>query len=77
MPREEMIKELIKEMTENCSFFSGNYNAKNVNENFMYGILTTMGYLAFLVSDDFGYEFENNFIENMIKSEKKVLTDKE
>jgi len=71
MSREEMIKELLKEMTEDCSFFNGNYDAENGNENFMYGILTVMGYLAFLVSDDYGYEFENKFIENMIKSEKK------
>ena len=38
----------------------------------MNGIGTVMEYLAYLVSDEYGAEFEDVFLENLIKSEEKV-----
>ena len=47
---------------------------KNGSAEFMHGISTVMDYLAYLVSEDYGAEFEEKFLKNMIESEKKVLT---
>lgn len=69
----EVIEKVVDGMTE-CGLFCGRYDAKNGNEHFMYGVSTVMEYLAYLVSDEYGDEFSDTFTKNMIKSEKKVLT---
>ena len=56
------------------SLFTGKYDAKNGSKEFMHGVAAVMEYLAYSVNDEKGTEFSNLFIENMIKSEKKVLT---
>ena len=38
----------------------------------MNGIGTVMEYLAYLDSDEYGAEFEDVFLENLIKSEEKA-----
>ena len=69
----KVIEKVVDGMTE-CGLFCGRYDAKNGNEHFMYGVSTVMEYLAYLVSDECGDEFSDTFTKNMIKSEKKVLT---
>lgn len=70
MTREEVIKQLIEEMSE-CGLFVGKYDAINGSEKFMYGINTVMEYLAYQVSEEYGDKFCEMFLENMMKSEKK------
>lgn len=70
MTREEVIKQLIEEMS-GCGLFVGKYDAENGSEKFMYGVNTVMEYLAYQVSEEYGEKFCEMFFENMIKSEKK------
>lgn len=50
----------------------GNYDVTHGDVHFMYGVLTAMNFFAYLVSEDFGDEFDNNFTRNMIDSEEKA-----
>ena len=76
LTREEKqtIQKVIEHMSE-CGLFCGRYDAKNGDEKFMYGISTVMEYLAYLVSEEYGEQFDAEFVKNMIESEKKFLTD--
>ena len=67
----EVLRGIFTEL-EKCEIFTGKYDAKHGNENFMYGINTVMEVLAYMVSDKFGEEFCEKFINNMIESEEKV-----
>jgi hypothetical protein len=71
MTREEIIKDLIEEMSK-CGLFIGKYDARNGNENFMHGINTVMEYLAYEVSREYGDNFSDMFLKNMIDSENKI-----
>ena len=71
MTREEMIKDLIKEMSE-CDLFIGKYDTKHGNTKYMNGICTVMTYLAYEVSENYGDEFNNMFLKNMIDSKNKI-----
>ena len=51
------------------SFFQGNYDSKNGNKEFMYGILTVMEFISYEVGVE---DFDNVFIKNMVKSEEKA-----
>ncbi len=68
----EVLKKIFSEL-EKCKLFTGEYDAKHGQESFMYGINTVMEVLAYSVSDEFGREFCDKFINNMIKSEECVL----
>ena len=76
LTREEKqtIQKVIEHMSE-CDLFSGRYDAKNGNKKFMYGVSLVMEYLAYLVSEEYGEEFDTKFVKNMAESEKKCLTD--
>ena len=67
----EMLKGIIEEMRED-GMFEGQYDAKNGNPMFMYGISTVMEYLAYRVSDEYGDNFSDTFIQNLIISEQKA-----
>lgn len=67
----EVLKGIIEEMRE-CNMFNGIYDAKNGKEDFMYGIATVMEWLAYMVSDEYGDNFSDTFINNLITSEQKV-----
>ena len=67
----DTLKKIIEEMKE-CGMFIGRYDAKNGNEQFMYGISTVMEYLAYRVSDEYGDAFSGEFVNNMIESEKRA-----
>lgn len=72
LTREEkqILKKVIDDM-KNCGLFYGNYDARHGDPHFMYGINTVMEYLAYQVSEEYGEEFCEMFLENMIKSEKR------
>lgn len=70
------LKNIIEEL-EKISIFTGKYDASATNSNlqsFMYGIATVMECLAYMVSDEYGDIQSNNFIQNMLESEKNILT---
>lgn len=51
------------------NLFQGNYDTKNGNKDFMYGILTVMEFISYKA--DVG-NFGDVFIKNMIKSEERA-----
>lgn len=65
----KVIKKVIDEMSK-CGLFCGEYDAKNGDAKFMYGIATAMEYFAYLISEDYGKEFEKIFFKNLAKSKK-------
>ena len=67
----EEIRQLVSKMME-CPMFRGEYDAKNGDESFMYGIATVMESLARLVDDTFYQEVSDVFTHNMVKSQEKV-----
>lgn len=71
MTREEMIRNLVEEMSE-CGIFVGKYDAKHGNRRYMYGIYTVMEWLAYKVSEEYGDEFSDTFFGNMHDSEDKA-----
>ena len=71
MTREEMIKDLIEEMSK-CGLFIGKYDTKHCKGNFMYGVLTVMEYLTNEVSEEYRDEFTDIFLQNMVDNQHKV-----
>lgn len=70
----KIVKKVVEDLMGQSGLFRGDYDAKNGNEHFMYGISTLLEYIAYSVDENFGNEVENIFIKNMVKSEKKHLT---
>ena len=64
----QVIKKVVDKMVAGGGLFAGNYDARNGNEDFMYGISTTMEYFAHLVDENYGIEFSDKFTMNMLKS---------
>lgn len=52
-----------------CGSMVGKYDAVNGDKRFMHGVAMVMEYIAYNVNKDIGREFEELFLENMIKSE--------
>lgn len=69
MSKEEVIKELIEEMSQ-CGMFVGRYDARNGSPQFMHGVNMVMEYLAYKVSEEYGDAFSDKFVKNLIESEK-------
>lgn len=67
----EMLKGIIEEMCE-CGIFKGRYSGNNKSLGFMYGISTVMEYLAYKISDEYGNDFSDTFLENLNISEQEV-----
>ena len=65
----KVIKKVVDEMSE-CGLFCGEYDGKNGSAEFMYGIATVMEYFTYLISEDYGEEFEKTFFKNLAKSKK-------
>ena len=65
----KVIKKVVDEMSKG-GLFCGKYDAKNGDAKFMYGIATVMEYFAYLISEDYGEEFEKVFFKNLAKSKK-------
>lgn len=67
----ETLKDIVEEIRE-ISMFNGQYNAKNGKKDFMYGILSVMECLAYMVSDEYGDSFSDTFLQNLIDSEQEI-----
>ena len=67
----DTLKKIIEEMKE-CGMFIARYDAKHGSAKFMYGVSTVMEYLAYRVSDEYGDAFSDEFVNNMVESERKV-----
>ena len=65
---EKEVFQIVLNKLKECNLFCGEYDARNGNPNFMYGILTVMETIAIYAEDE---EFESMFLTNMIKSEEK------
>ena len=65
----KVIKKVVDEMSKG-GLFCGEYDAKNGDAKFMYGIAAVMEYFAYLISEDYGEEFEKAFFKNLAKSKK-------
>lgn len=61
-------------LNSGCGLMVGEYDAKNGNEQFMFGISTVMEWIAYRVSDADGDAFSEMFTKNLVESEKKALT---
>ena len=70
----KIAKKIVKDLMGQNGLFRGDYDAENGNEHFMYGISTLLEYIAYSIDENFGNDVESIFLKNMIKSEKKVLT---
>lgn len=55
-----------------CNMFVGKYDARNGNEDFMYGINTVMEYIAYAINNKTGNFFTEKFTKNMIESKKSA-----
>ena len=73
---EKRVLEKITNQLRNCNLFNGIYDAKNGNEDFMYGIELVMEYLAAHISDEYQAEFCDTFAKNIEKSLEKALDKK-
>lgn len=56
-------------LEKGCGLMVGKYDVTNGDKHFMYGVSTVMEYIAYSVNEEIGCEFEELFLENMIKSE--------
>ena len=56
-------------LEKGCGPMVGKYDAVHGDKHFMYGVASVMEYIAYNVNEDIGREFEELFLENMIKSE--------
>ena len=67
----EVLKKVVEDM-KGCGLFIGRYDATNGSPVFMHGISAVMEYLAYTVSEEYGDKFSDEFINNLIKSEKSA-----
>lgn len=63
-------------MNSGCGLLVGEYDAVNGSPQFMHGVDMVMEWIAYKVSEEQGDDFSDLFTENMIKSEKKLLTNR-
>lgn len=71
MTEKEAFEFVLNKLME-CGLFIGEYDARNGDEHFMYGISVVMESIAYHVSDEVGDAFSDLFTRNMIESEKNV-----
>lgn len=55
-------------MNSGCGILAGEYDAKNGNEKYMFGISTVMEWIAYKVNEETGNDFSDLFTKNLIKS---------
>ena len=75
MELKDAYKEVLKDIVSNGpEMFMGKYDARNGKPEFMYGISTLMEWIAYKTEDEYAIRFmDEEFIKNMIKSQKKAL----
>lgn len=59
----QVLKKIIRQMSQECPLFRGKCDPNNADEHFMNGIATVMEYLAHNVSKEFLNEFINEIWE--------------
>lgn len=69
--RKEEIEDLLEEMKQ-IGIFNGTFDAKNGSWEFMHGVGCVMEYLAAQVSDEYLYNFQEEFYGNFNKSVDKA-----
>ena len=69
-----VVKKVVEHLMESNNIYNGIYDADNGSEDFMLGICMLLDSIAYLVSGEFSDEVDDKFVKNMIKSEKKLLT---
>ena len=72
----QTLKKVIEYSMEHVGLFRGEYDAKNGKEEFMHGICTLLEYLSDLVDYNFYETVGETFVNNMVKSKAKVLTNR-
>ena len=62
-------------LEKGCGPMVGKYDAVNGDKRFMHGVamVMVMEYIAYNVNEEIGHEFEELFLENMIKSEEDKI----
>lgn len=70
MNKKEAFEIVYNELIKN-PMLQGNYDAKNGNENFMYGICTVMEVIANNISEEKYDEYSTLWVNNMTKSEER------
>ena len=70
MNKREAFEIVYNELIKN-PLLQGNYDAKNGNEHFMYGICTVMEAIANNVSEEKYDEYSTLWVNNMTKSEER------
>lgn len=71
-----VVKKVVEHLMASNDLYNGIYDADTGSEDFMLGICMLLGSIAYLVSGEFSDEIDDRFVKNMIKSEKKVLTNR-
>ena len=55
-------------LNSGVGLFTGNFDSKNGNKNFMYGIYTVVEFIAYNASEQDYNDFEEIWLENFMKS---------
>lgn len=78
MELKDAYKEVLIDIISNGpEMFVGKYDARNGKREFMFGISTLMEWIAYRTADDDAIKFvDEEFVKNMVKSEKKALQNK-
>lgn len=71
----EAYKMVFDDMTSKVELFTGIYDAKHGSKEFMYGVSTVMEYIAYSIDEETGIDFEDLFVNNLIKCKKEVEND--
>ena len=61
-------KIVYNDILEKGGLFTGNFDSKNGNKNFMYGIYTVMYFIAYNASEQDYDDFEEIWYKNFMKS---------
>lgn len=70
MSKKEAYLIVLKDLVD-CPMFTGIYDAKNGNKDFMWGVSTVMENIAINVSEDIYEKFSDLFCDNIIKSQER------
>lgn len=73
--RKKAFKLVYDDLTKISGLFCGRYDARHGNSGYMHGISTVMECIAYNVSDEQGEQFEDMFLNNMVKSREKAGID--
>lgn len=61
---------LVFQKLKEVPMFCGYYDAFNGNKHFMNGVSSVMEFIAYQISDEIGADFTDEFLSNMMKSER-------